>query len=77
MKWLESLLDRQVRIFKPTRSPTQQGKYGTRLWRIDFDILEDGNRWENPLMGWASRYGFIEVYWIISHFDTYCLIFIL
>ncbi|KAG2214843.1 hypothetical protein INT46_000141 [Mucor plumbeus] len=50
----EALLDRQVRIFKPTRTPVQQGKNGTTLWRIDFDILEDGNRWENPLMGWAS-----------------------
>ncbi|CAO3653811.1 unnamed protein product [Mucor hiemalis] len=54
----ESLLDRQVRIFKPTRTPVQQGKNGTRLWRIDFDILEDGNRWENPLMGWASSSDF-------------------
>ncbi|GAA5815889.1 hypothetical protein MFLAVUS_009408 [Mucor flavus] len=50
----ETLLERNVRIFKPTRTPVQQGKNGTRLWRIDFDILEDGNRWENPLMGWAS-----------------------
>lgn len=48
-------MERSVRIFKPTRTPTQQGKNGTRLWRIDFDILEDGNRFENPLMGWASR----------------------
>lgn len=53
---LEAILDRTVRIFKPTRTPVQQGKNGTKLWRIDFDILEDGNRWENPLMGWASRY---------------------
>ncbi|KAI9336886.1 ETC complex I subunit conserved region-domain-containing protein [Pilaira anomala] len=51
----DHLLERGVRIFRPTRTPTQQGKNGTRLWRIDFDILEDGNRWENPLMGWASR----------------------
>ncbi|CAO3593392.1 unnamed protein product [Absidia cylindrospora] len=33
---------------------TQSGKNGTRLWRIDFDIIEDGNQWENPLMGWSS-----------------------
>lgn len=26
------------------------------LWRIDFDILQGGGRWENPLMGWASSY---------------------
>ena len=23
-------------------------------WRIDFDILQGGGRWENPQMGWAS-----------------------
>ncbi|KAI8973822.1 ETC complex I subunit conserved region-domain-containing protein [Mycotypha africana] len=50
----EALLDRQVRIFRPARTSAQQGKNGTRLWRIEFDILEDGNRWENPLIGWAS-----------------------
>ncbi|CAH8632310.1 unnamed protein product [Heterobilharzia americana] len=30
---------------------TQSGNHGTRLWRIEFDNRE---RWENPLMGWAS-----------------------
>ncbi|KAI8989985.1 ETC complex I subunit conserved region-domain-containing protein [Pilobolus umbonatus] len=54
----ESLLDRNVRIFQPARTAAQQGKNGTRLWRIDFDILEDGNRWENPVMGWSSSSDF-------------------
>jgi NADH dehydrogenase (ubiquinone) Fe-S protein 4 len=27
-------------------------------WRIDFDILQGGGRWENPLMGYASSYVF-------------------
>jgi NADH dehydrogenase (ubiquinone) Fe-S protein 4 len=51
-------LERSVRIFKPARTASQQGKNGTRLWRIDFEIMEEGNRWENPLMGWASRLNF-------------------
>ncbi|TNN11365.1 NADH dehydrogenase [ubiquinone] iron-sulfur protein 4 [Schistosoma japonicum] len=42
---------RRVRIFVPTKPATQSGNYGTRLWRIEFDNRE---RWENPLMGWAS-----------------------
>ncbi|KAL1936536.1 hypothetical protein VTP01DRAFT_670 [Rhizomucor pusillus] len=46
--------ERSVRIFSPSKPATQSGRHGTRHWRIDFDILEDGNRWENPLMGWAS-----------------------
>ncbi|KAI9269336.1 ETC complex I subunit conserved region-domain-containing protein [Phascolomyces articulosus] len=50
----EELLDRTVRIFSPSKTATQSGKHGTRHWRVDFDILPEGNRWENPLMGWAS-----------------------
>ncbi|KAI9469628.1 ETC complex I subunit conserved region-domain-containing protein, partial [Zychaea mexicana] len=45
---------RSVRIFTPAKPATQSGKNNTRIWRIDFDIVEDANRWENPLMGWAS-----------------------
>ncbi|ORE11038.1 hypothetical protein BCV72DRAFT_130384 [Rhizopus microsporus var. microsporus] len=54
----DELLERNVRIYKPARTAAQQGKNGTKLWRIDFDILEEGNRWENPLMGWASSSDF-------------------
>ncbi|KAG0164797.1 hypothetical protein DFQ28_009640 [Apophysomyces sp. BC1034] len=50
----ELVLERSVRIYQPAKTATQSGKHGTRHWRIDFDIMEDGNRWENPLMGWAS-----------------------
>ncbi|KAI8148458.1 ETC complex I subunit conserved region-domain-containing protein [Fennellomyces sp. T-0311] len=50
----EELLDRTVRIFSPSKPATQSGKFGTRHWRIDFDVLPEGNRWENPLIGWAS-----------------------
>ncbi|KAF7728291.1 hypothetical protein EC973_006466 [Apophysomyces ossiformis] len=50
----ELVLERSVRIFQPSKTSTQSGKHCTRYWRIDFDIMEDGNRWENPLMGWAS-----------------------
>lgn len=32
----------------------QSGAGKTERWRIDFDILQGGSRWENPLMGWAS-----------------------
>ena len=53
--WLEELHERTVRIFRPARTASQQGKAGTKLWKVDFDILEGGGRWENPLMGWASR----------------------
>ena len=35
------------------------GAKGMR-WRLDWDILPGGGRWENPLMGWASSYAEIE-----------------
>lgn len=50
------LRHRAVRIFQPTRSTTQSGTGKSTRWRIDWDILQGGGRWENPLMGWASSY---------------------
>ncbi|VDP91326.1 unnamed protein product [Echinostoma caproni] len=47
----EHLSTRMARIFIPAKSATQSGTHGTRLWRVEFDNRE---RWENPLMGWAS-----------------------
>ncbi len=41
-------------IYKPSKPATQSGtQIGTR-WRIDWDVLGKGHRWENPLMGWQS-----------------------
>ncbi|CAO3660525.1 unnamed protein product [Umbelopsis ramanniana] len=51
---IEALRERTVRIYRPARTATQSGKQGAKLWKIDFDILPDGARWENPLIGWAS-----------------------
>ncbi|KAA3675435.1 NADH dehydrogenase (ubiquinone) Fe-S protein 4 [Paragonimus westermani] len=42
---------RRVRIYVPAKSVMQSGTNGCRLWQLEFDNRE---RWENPLMGWAS-----------------------
>ncbi|XP_055490033.1 NADH dehydrogenase [ubiquinone] iron-sulfur protein 4, mitochondrial [Leucoraja erinacea] len=42
---------RKVRIFVPARNAMQSGANNTKLWKMEFDTRE---RWENPLMGWAS-----------------------
>eukprot|EP01136_Pigoraptor_vietnamica_P011792 Opistho-1_new@51047 len=47
----EEHVRRPVRIFVPGRSTTQSGTNSTKRWRLEFDVPE---RWENPLMGWAS-----------------------
>lgn len=48
------LQHRLVRIYVPTRNTMQSGGAKGEKWRIDFDTLPSGGRWENPLMGWAS-----------------------
>ncbi|KAJ1920760.1 ndufs4 NADH dehydrogenase Fe-S protein subunit [Mycoemilia scoparia] len=50
----ESLHERLVRIYRPTRNAMTSGKDQTRFWKIDFDSLEMADRWENQLIGWAS-----------------------
>ncbi|KAJ5179879.1 hypothetical protein N7492_003089 [Penicillium capsulatum] len=45
---------RTVRIYRPTKPATQSGTWHAHHWRMDWDILQRGHRWENPLMGWQS-----------------------
>ncbi|KAL2814060.1 ETC complex I subunit conserved region-domain-containing protein [Aspergillus cavernicola] len=45
---------RTVRIFRPSKAATQSGNWHSHHWRMDWDILQKGHRWENPLMGWQS-----------------------
>ena len=46
-------LARVARIFMPARNAMQSGTHNINHWKIEFETQE---RWENPLMGWASRY---------------------
>ncbi|XP_035496791.1 NADH dehydrogenase [ubiquinone] iron-sulfur protein 4, mitochondrial [Scophthalmus maximus] len=47
----EHIKTRKVHIFVPARTAMQSGGNSTKKWKMDFDTRE---RWENPLMGWAS-----------------------
>ncbi|RKO98118.1 hypothetical protein CXG81DRAFT_8628, partial [Caulochytrium protostelioides] len=42
---------RSVKIYKPSKTAQTSGTTLTHDWKLDFDVEE---RWENPLMGWAS-----------------------
>ncbi|KAI8907518.1 ETC complex I subunit conserved region-domain-containing protein [Powellomyces hirtus] len=44
---------RTVHITRPGRTATQQGTALSDTWHITFDPQE---RWENPLMGWATSH---------------------
>ncbi|KAF8957246.1 ETC complex I subunit conserved region-domain-containing protein [Flammula alnicola] len=54
------LRHRSVRIYQPTRNTMQSGSGKTERWRIDFDTLPGGGRWENPLMGYASSADYMQ-----------------
>ncbi|ORX68463.1 hypothetical protein DL89DRAFT_224704 [Linderina pennispora] len=45
---------RTVHIYRPAVNPMQSGRNSNLRWRIDFDALSKGDRWENQLMGWQS-----------------------
>ncbi|XP_075040089.1 NADH dehydrogenase [ubiquinone] iron-sulfur protein 4, mitochondrial [Mixophyes fleayi] len=47
----EHIKPRKVHIYVPARNAMQSGVQNTKKWRLEFDSRE---RWENPLMGWAS-----------------------
>ncbi|XP_055055905.1 NADH dehydrogenase [ubiquinone] iron-sulfur protein 4, mitochondrial [Misgurnus anguillicaudatus] len=47
----EHIKTRKVRIFVSARNAMQSGIKNTQKWKMDFDTRE---RWENPMMGWAS-----------------------
>jgi NADH dehydrogenase (ubiquinone) Fe-S protein 4 len=48
------------RIYKPVKPATQSGTWGSHAWRMDWDPLPKGHRWENPLMGWQSSGDFMQ-----------------
>lgn len=47
----EQISTRTVRIYKPAKTAMQSGIRQTKLWKIDFDVIE---KWENPMMGWTT-----------------------
>src|SRR4051812_16423424 len=48
------------RIYKEAKPATQSGDWHSHHWRMDWDILPKGHRWENPLMGWQSSADFMQ-----------------
>ncbi|PKY02973.1 putative NADH-ubiquinone oxidoreductase 18 kDa subunit [Aspergillus campestris IBT 28561] len=51
---------RTVRIYRPSKPATQSGTWHGHHWKMDWDILQRGHRWENPLMGWQSSADFMQ-----------------
>ncbi|MCJ1427580.1 NADH:ubiquinone oxidoreductase 21kD subunit [Sticta canariensis] len=51
---------RTARIYRPAKTATQSGDWHGHHWRMDWDILQKGHRWENALMGWQSSADFLQ-----------------
>ncbi|KAL8698339.1 MAG: hypothetical protein Q9224_001894 [Gallowayella concinna] len=51
---------RTARIYRPAKTAAQSGDWHGHHWRMDWDILQKGHRWENPLMGWQSSADFLQ-----------------
>jgi NADH dehydrogenase (ubiquinone) Fe-S protein 4 len=47
-------------IYKPSKPATQSGEWHGHHWRMDWDVLSKGHRWENPLIGWQSSADFVQ-----------------
>jgi NADH dehydrogenase (ubiquinone) Fe-S protein 4 len=54
------LSDHPTRIYKASKPATQSGTWHGHHWRMDWDILQKGHRWENPLMGWQSSGDYMQ-----------------
>ncbi|KAG5360387.1 NADH-ubiquinone oxidoreductase 21 kDa subunit [Yarrowia sp. B02] len=52
--------NRVVRIYQQAKPATQSGEYGTFAWRLDWDIVDRANRWENDLIGWQSSGDYMQ-----------------
>lgn len=52
--------NRLVRIYKEAQYATQNGDRNTKLWKLEWDILGKGNRWENDLMGYQGTADYMQ-----------------
>lgn len=60
--------ERVVRIFKEAKPATQLGNHNGKFWKLDWDVLGKGNRWENDLMGYQGSADYMQG--TIMKFDT-------
>ncbi|KAK9475875.1 ETC complex I subunit conserved region-domain-containing protein [Lipomyces japonicus] len=51
---------RIVRIYQRAKTAMQSGTHETKPWRLDWDIDQKSNRWENDLIGWQSSGDYMQ-----------------
>lgn len=56
----ELVTNRTVRIYQEAKPATQLGHHNGDHWKLDWDVLDGGNRWENDLMGYQSLADYMQ-----------------
>ncbi|KAK6199574.1 ETC complex I subunit conserved region-domain-containing protein [Scheffersomyces amazonensis] len=59
---------RVVRIYQEAKAATQSGHHNGTRWKLDWDVLGKGNRWENDLIGFQGSSDYMQG--TIMQFDT-------
>ncbi|KAL7666574.1 NADH dehydrogenase [ubiquinone] iron-sulfur protein 4, mitochondrial [[Candida] zeylanoides] len=59
---------RVVRIYQEAKPATQSGHHNGDHWKLDWDVLGAGNRWENDLIGYQGTADYMQG--TIMKFDT-------
>lgn len=64
----ELVTKRVVRIYREAKPATQLGHHNGDHWKLDWDVLGKGNRWENDLIGYQLSADYMQG--TIMKFDT-------
>lgn len=51
---------RVVRIYKEAKPATQSSHHNGDHWKLDWDVLGSGNRWENDLIGYQGTADYMQ-----------------
>lgn len=65
---VELTTKRTVRIYQESKPATQSGHHNGDHWKLDWDVLGKGNRWENDLIGYQGTADYMQG--TIMKFDT-------
>lgn len=64
----EMATKRVVRIYREAKPATQSSNHNGSHWKLNWDVLGKGNRWENDLIGYQSSADYMQG--TNMHFDT-------
>lgn len=64
----ELVTQRICRIYQESKPATQSGTHNADHWKLDWDVLGAGNRWENDLIGYQGTSDYMQA--TVMKFDN-------